>query len=141
MRILSVCFRRLRGRGQRAASQSDALLLLDPGIGQRLGKAGDGEIRRRRAIDDRVPAFGPHCLFCAGRMNDALHGREAWRGPGKRDRGRRREVGIREARVFCLSRRVTGGNEADFQCLRFDDHARDMVFDPCLTGCLTFCSG
>jgi hypothetical protein len=21
------------------------------------------------------------------------------------------------------------GNEADFQCLRFDDHARDMAFD------------
>jgi hypothetical protein len=53
MRILSVCFRRLRGRGQRAASQSDALLLLDPGIGQHLGKAGDGEIRRCGAIDDR----------------------------------------------------------------------------------------
>jgi hypothetical protein len=28
-------------------------------------------------------------------MNDALHGREAWRPPGKRDRGRRREVGSR----------------------------------------------
>ena len=28
-------------------------------------------------------------------MNDALHGREAWRRPGKRDRGRRREVGSR----------------------------------------------
>jgi len=44
MRILSVCFRRLRGRGQRAASQSDALLLVDPGIGRGLGEAGDGEI-------------------------------------------------------------------------------------------------
>ena len=28
-------------------------------------------------------------------MNDALHGREAWRRPGKRDRDRRREVGSR----------------------------------------------
>jgi hypothetical protein len=28
-------------------------------------------------------------------MNDVLHGREAWRPPGKRDRGRRREVGRR----------------------------------------------
>ena len=28
-------------------------------------------------------------------MNDALHGREAWRRPGKRDRDRRREVGRR----------------------------------------------
>ena len=36
-----------------APSQSDPLLLLDPGIGQRLGEAGDREIRRRGAIDDR----------------------------------------------------------------------------------------
>jgi hypothetical protein len=28
-------------------------------------------------------------------MNDALHGREAWRRPGKRDRDRLREVGSR----------------------------------------------
>src|ERR1700730_12203132 len=28
-------------------------------------------------------------------MNDAIHGREAWSRPGKRDRGRRREVGSR----------------------------------------------
>ena len=53
MRILSVCVRRLRGRGQRAALQSDALLLLDPGIGQSLGEAADREVRRRGAIDDR----------------------------------------------------------------------------------------
>ena len=53
MGILSVCFRRLRGRGQRAALQSDALLLLDPGIGQSLGEAADREVRRRGAIDDR----------------------------------------------------------------------------------------
>jgi hypothetical protein len=34
-------------------------------------------------------------LAAPRRMNDALHGREAWRPPGKRDRGRRREVGSR----------------------------------------------
>ena len=28
-------------------------------------------------------------------MNDALHGREAWRRPGKSDRARRREAGSR----------------------------------------------
>ena len=28
------------------------------------------------------------CRFCASRMNNALHGREAWRGPCERDRGR-----------------------------------------------------
>src|SRR6202030_3335282 len=36
-----------------ARSQSDALLLLDPGIGQGLGEAGDREVPRRGAIDDR----------------------------------------------------------------------------------------
>src|ERR1700738_1365790 len=36
-----------------------------------------------------------HRWLCARGMNDALHGREAWRPPGKRDRGRRREVGSR----------------------------------------------
>jgi hypothetical protein len=44
---------RLGVRGQRAASQSDALLLLDPGIGQGIGEAGDREVRGRGAIDDR----------------------------------------------------------------------------------------
>jgi hypothetical protein len=64
-------------------------------------------------------------------MNDAFYGRKAWRGPGKRDRGYRREVGIRvkEARVFGLSRCFARGNEPDVQCLRFDDHARDMALD------------
>ena len=64
-------------------------------------------------------------------MNDAFYGREAWRGPGKRDRAGWREVGIRvkEARVFYLRRSLAGGSEADFQCLRFDDHARDMALD------------
>ena len=36
---------------------------------------------------------------------------------------------VLDAGAFWLSRRVTGGNEADFQCLRLDDHARDMAFD------------
>jgi hypothetical protein len=44
---------KLGGDGQRAASQSDALLLLDSGIGQGLGDADDGEIRGCGAIDDR----------------------------------------------------------------------------------------
>ena len=38
---------------------------------------------------------GLHRPFCAGRMNDALQGREAWRGPGKRDCGRQRSAGSR----------------------------------------------
>jgi hypothetical protein len=53
-------FRRMHHRGQRrrhfvagATSQSDPLLLLDPGIGQGLGEASDREGRRRGAIDDR----------------------------------------------------------------------------------------
>ncbi len=41
------------------------------------------------------PALGFHRWLCARGMNDALHGREAWRPPGKRDRGRRREMGSR----------------------------------------------
>jgi hypothetical protein len=39
------------------------------------------------------PALGFHRWLCARGVNDALHGREAWRRPGKRDRGCRREVG------------------------------------------------
>jgi len=34
-----------------------------------------------------------------------------------------------KARVFGLSRCLARGNEPDVQCLRFDDHARDMAFD------------
>jgi hypothetical protein len=33
--------------------------------------------------DQSVPAFGPQCRFCAGRMNDALDDLKAWCGPGK----------------------------------------------------------
>jgi hypothetical protein len=64
-------------------------------------------------------------------MNDALHGREAWRRPGKGDHGRRMEVGngISEAGGFGLRRCLARGNEADVQCLRLDHHARDMAFD------------
>jgi hypothetical protein len=89
MRILSDCFRRLRGRGQRAASQSDALLLLDPGIGQRLGKAGDGEIRRRRAIDALLCSATPlserpSIVTCSpDRRNDA--GRQEGEGSEQAD--------------------------------------------------------
>jgi hypothetical protein len=34
---------------------------------------------------------------------------------------------VMDAGVFDLL--LARGNEADFQCLRFDDHARDMAFD------------
>jgi hypothetical protein len=34
-----------------------------------------------------------------------------------------------DAGVFGLRRHLAGGNEADFQCLSFDDHAGDMAFD------------
>jgi hypothetical protein len=40
--------------------------------------------------EQSITAFGPHCRLGTGRMKDALHGLKAWRGPGKRDRGRRR---------------------------------------------------
>jgi hypothetical protein len=64
-------------------------------------------------------------------MNDALHGREAWRRPGKGDHGRRIKVGngISEAGVFGLRRCFARGDEADVQCLRLDHHARDMAID------------
>src|ERR1700730_14204928 len=81
--------------------------------------------------EQSVTAFGPHCRFCARRMNNALHGREAWRGPCERDRGRQGAArsGVLEAGVFGLRQNLTRGNEADFQCLKLDDHARDMVLD------------
>jgi hypothetical protein len=44
----------LRRRGQRAASQSDALLLVDPGIGRGLGEAGDGENDPGCSVKDRA---------------------------------------------------------------------------------------
>ena len=34
-----------------------------------------------------------------------------------------------EAGAFALRQYLARGNEADFQCLRLDDHARDMAFD------------
>jgi hypothetical protein len=45
--------------------------------------------------EQSVPAFGLHRWIYARLMNDALHGREAWRGPGKGDHGRRIKVGSR----------------------------------------------
>src|ERR1700730_13778273 len=64
-------------------------------------------------------------------MYNALHGREAWRGPCERDRGRQGAAGsgVLEAGVFGLRQNLTRGNEAAFQGLRLDDHARDMVLD------------
>ena len=111
-------------------------------LGLTLGNLGEGSNATEPNIVDpspglgdcgeqSVPVFGPHRPFCTGRMNNALQGREALRGPCERDRGRQGAVGSRvlEAVVFGLSRCLAIGNEADFQCLRFDDHARDMVFD------------
>src|ERR1700730_17389817 len=49
-RRADICF---QANAPRATSQSAPLLLLDPGIGQGLGEAGDREVRRRGAIDDR----------------------------------------------------------------------------------------
>jgi hypothetical protein len=73
----------------------------------------------------RLAGLGLHCRFCAGHMHNALHGREAWRSPGKCDRGRWMAGSqITEAVVFSLSRCLAGGNEAEL-----DDHARDMAFD------------
>jgi hypothetical protein len=47
-----------------------------------------------------VLAFRPHRRFGAGRINDALHGREDWCGPGKRDRGRQWATGSRSWRPW-----------------------------------------
>ena len=49
-------------RGQRAASQSDALLLLDPGIGRGLGEAGDGENDPGCSVKDRARDTLPRWL-------------------------------------------------------------------------------
>jgi hypothetical protein len=53
-----------------------------------------------------VPALGFHRWLCARLMNDALHGHESWRRPGKGDHGRRTKFGngISEAGVFGLRR-------------------------------------
>ncbi len=51
-------------------------LVTEPDVGDPSPGIGDRSERR-------VPAFGPQCRFCAGRMNDALHGLKVWRGPGK----------------------------------------------------------
>ena len=34
-------------------------------------------------VEQSIPAFGPQCRFCAGRVNDALDDLKAWCGPGK----------------------------------------------------------
>ena len=60
-------------------------------------------------------------------MKDALNGHKAWRDPGKLDRDWRTAGSLLAGTgVFgLLTRRI----EADFQCLRGDDHARDMALD------------
>src|ERR1700730_1131174 len=70
-----------------ATSQSDPLLLLDPGIGQGLGEASDREVRRRGAIDDRRneagdrKARGPSRRMCRspGPSRSAISAKEAMR--------------------------------------------------------------
>jgi hypothetical protein len=63
---------------------SNPNLLVSPSVGQTW-------------TDGRFPPNGVALLVDAKRLSlsDALHGREAWRRPGKRDRGRRIEVGSR----------------------------------------------
>jgi hypothetical protein len=60
-------------------------------------------------------------------MKNALNGHKAWRDPGKLDRDWRTAGSLLAGTgVFgLLTRRI----EADFQCLRGDDHARDMALD------------
>ena len=99
------------GEGGNAAEPN----VVDPSSG--LGDCGE----------QSIAAFGLHRRFCGGRMNDALNGHKAWRGPGKRDRDWRTAGSLLAGTgVFGL---LTRRNEADFQCLRFDDHARDMALD------------
>src|SRR6202035_866987 len=68
-----------------------------PPLGLTLGNLGEGGNAAEPDVVDpspglgdggeqSVPAFRFHRRFGVGRMNNALHGREAWRGPGKRDR-------------------------------------------------------
>jgi hypothetical protein len=98
--------------------------------------------RRRRGDDDQIvpyadagdggeqsiAALGFHCRLCARRMKDALHGLKAWRGPGKGDRDRW-VARVIESWVVNLRRCLACRIEADFQCLGFDNHARDMALD------------
>ncbi len=64
-------------------------------------------------------------------MNDALHGGEAWTRPWERDLDRPGLVGGRvvDAGLLSLSRSLVRENHADFQRLRFHDHALDIPFD------------
>src|SRR3977135_166892 len=75
--------------------------------------------------EQSIASFGAHRGFCGGRMKDALNGHKAWRDPGKLDRDWRTAGSLLAGTgIFgLLTRRI----EADFQCLRGDDHARDMA--------------
>ena len=79
----------------------------------------------------RASAFGRHRRFRGGRMNDTLHGGEAWSRPCQRDRGGRELGGIRniDAGLLSLSRSLAGGNEAHFQRPKSHDYALDMPFN------------
>jgi hypothetical protein len=70
-----------------------------------------------------VLAFGFHHWLCARLMNDALHGREAWRRPGKGDHGRQMEVGSRISEVARIAEYVMALKAAGWPRVRIvTDH-------------------
>ena len=72
------CGRRHRRAQLRAGAVHPVLAPLSAMPSVRKGKAAHWDPSERS-----VPAFGPQCRFCAGRMNDALHRLKAWHGPAK----------------------------------------------------------
>lgn len=99
------------GEGDKAAEPN----VVDPSPG-----LGDGD-------EQSITALGFHYPFFAWHMTDALHSGETWRGQGERQ-------GVAGSRVVqswvCNLRRYLACRiEADFQCLGFDDHARDVALD------------
>ena len=86
-----------RNKGERS-QQADVAFAMGFAIGN-LGEGGDTAepevVDPSAGLGDggeqSIAAFGLHRrLRVHGRMNDAFHGREAWSGPGQRERGRRR---------------------------------------------------
>ena len=134
-RALAIAAGRQEGEG---SEQADVPFSLGPKL---CGLVEGGDAAEPDVIDpspsfgncgkQSITAFGPHRRFSRGRMNDALHRREVWRGPCEPDRGHLRTAGslLIDDGVFGLIRRLARRNEADFQCLGFDNHALDMAFD------------
>ena len=89
---------RLEGEGSQQADVPFALGLTLSNLGEGSNTAEPDVVDPSSSLGDggekRLAGLGFHRRFCAGRMNDAFYGRKAWRGPGKRDRGRQ------EARTF-----------------------------------------